>query len=46
MITRQVRCGDVLIGGGSSVSVQSMTNVDSHDERGLVKQIRELHEAG
>ena len=28
MDTRQVRCGDVLIGGGAPVSVQSMTNAD------------------
>lgn len=46
MITRQVRCGDVLIGGGSDVSVQSMTNVDSRDEKALIRQISELADAG
>ena len=46
MITRQVRCGDVYIGGGAPVSVQSMTNVDSRDEKALVRQIGELAEAG
>ena len=37
--TRQVRCGDVLIGGGAPVSIQSMTNVDSRDEHALTEQI-------
>ena len=46
MKTRQVRCGDVLIGGGAPVSVQSMTNVDSRDEKALLRQIDELQEAG
>lgn len=46
MKTRQVRCGDVLIGGGAPVSVQSMTNVDSRDEKALLRQIDELTEAG
>lgn len=46
MKTRQVRCGDVLIGGGSPVSIQSMTNVDSHDERALTEQISALRDAG
>jgi (E)-4-hydroxy-3-methylbut-2-enyl-diphosphate synthase len=46
MSTRQVRCGDILIGGGSSVSVQSMTNVDSRDEKALVNQISELASYG
>ena len=46
MKTRQVRCGDVLIGGGAPVSVQSMTNVDSRDEKALLRQIEELQEAG
>ena len=46
MKTRQVRCGDVLIGGGWPVSIQSMTNVDSHDERALTEQISALRDAG
>ena len=44
--TRQVRCGDVLIGGGAPVSIQSMTNVDSRDERVLTEQIARLADAG
>jgi len=46
MITRQVRCGEVLIGGGAPVSVQSMTNVDSRDEKALLRQIAKLTDAG
>ena len=44
--TRQVRCGDVLIGGGAPISIQSMTNVDSRDERALTEQIARLADAG
>lgn len=46
MITRQVNCGNVLIGGGAPVSVQSMTNVDSRDEAALTRQIDMLADAG
>lgn len=45
-ITRQVRCGNMLIGGGAPVSVQSMCNVDSRNERGLLEQISRLRDAG
>ena len=44
--TRQVRCGDVLIGGGAPVSIQSMTNVDSRDAHALTEQIARLAVAG
>ncbi len=44
--TRQVRCGDVLIGGGAPVSIQSMTNTDSRDETALTEQIARLADAG
>lgn len=43
---KSVRCGNVIIGGGAPVSIQSMTNVDSHDERALIHQIGRLTEAG
>lgn len=45
-MTRQVRCGRVLIGGGAPISIQSMTNVDTRDEHLLLKQINELEEEG
>lgn len=45
-MTKQVRCGRVLIGGNAPVSIQSMTNVDTRDEKALIAQIRELEAAG
>ena len=41
-----VYCGDVAIGGGAPVSIQSMTNVDTRDTAALVRQIDELADAG
>lgn len=38
--------GDVAVGGGAPVSVQSMTNTKTHDVTGTVGQIRQLAEAG
>ena len=45
-MSRRVKCGSVIIGGGAPVSIQSMTNVDSRDEGALLRQIGELKEAG
>ena len=45
-MTRQVYCGDVAIGGGAPVSIQSMTNTDTRDTKALVRQIEELADAG
>ncbi len=45
-MTKKVYCGGVAIGGGAPVSVQSMTNVDTRDEKALLRQINELVEAG
>ncbi|MBQ6582608.1 MAG: (E)-4-hydroxy-3-methylbut-2-enyl-diphosphate synthase, partial [Mogibacterium sp.] len=45
-MTRQVMCGGVAIGGGAPVSIQSMTNVDTRDEKALLYQIEELADAG
>ena len=38
--------GEVLIGGGAPVVVQSMTNTDTADVAGTVSQVRELAQAG
>jgi (E)-4-hydroxy-3-methylbut-2-enyl-diphosphate synthase len=38
--------GDVQVGGGAPVVVQSMTNTDTADARGTARQIAELAEAG
>jgi (E)-4-hydroxy-3-methylbut-2-enyl-diphosphate synthase len=44
--TRPVQVGDVTIGGGHPVVVQSMINEDTLDIAGSVAGIRRLHEAG
>lgn len=44
--TRPVAVGDVTIGGGNPVVVQSMINEDTLDIDGSVAGIRRLHEAG
>ena len=43
---RQVRVGNVPIGGGAPIVVQSMTNTDTADIASTVKQVAELHQAG
>lgn len=44
--TRQIRVGDVFIGGGASISVQSMTNTDTRDVSATIAQISRLEESG
>ena len=44
--TRQVRIGDVVIGGGAPIVVQSMTNTDTADVAATVAQVRALADAG
>jgi (E)-4-hydroxy-3-methylbut-2-enyl-diphosphate synthase len=44
--TRPVKVGDVIIGGGYPVVVQSMINEDTLDVDGSVAAIRRLHEIG
>ena len=44
--TRQVRIGDVIIGGGNPVAVQSMTNTKTEDATATVAQLREFEQAG
>ena len=46
MDTKKVFCGNVQIGGGAPVSIQSMTNVDTRDTDALLDQINRLTEAG
>lgn len=43
---KSVYCGNIKIGGGAPISIQSMTNVDSRDEKGLLAQINRLTAAG
>ena len=43
---KQVKAGDLLIGGGADISVQSMLNVPSTDIEGSVRQAKALEDAG
>lgn len=45
-MSKSVNCGGVVIGGGSPISIQSMTNVDTRDTKALLRQINELADAG
>ncbi|MCI6730162.1 MAG: flavodoxin-dependent (E)-4-hydroxy-3-methylbut-2-enyl-diphosphate synthase [Candidatus Faecousia sp.] len=45
-MTRQIRVGDVAIGGGAPVSIQSMLNTKTTDVEGSLSQLRALKEAG
>ncbi|MEW6411381.1 MAG: flavodoxin-dependent (E)-4-hydroxy-3-methylbut-2-enyl-diphosphate synthase [Candidatus Zixiibacteriota bacterium] len=44
--SRAVKIGDVIIGGGFPIVIQSMTNADTRDVEATVKQINQLFEAG
>ncbi len=44
--TRQVKIGNVPIGGGAPVVVQSMTKTHTYDIKGTVDQIRRMEKAG
>ena len=45
-MTRQITVGDVVIGGGAPVVIQSMLNTKTTDVAGSLEQIRKLHAAG
>lgn len=45
-MTRQIRIGDVLVGGGAPCSVQSMCNTDTRDTAATIAQITDLAEVG
>ncbi len=44
--TRQIHIGDIAIGGGAPISVQSMTNTKTTDTQSTVEQINALQAAG
>lgn len=44
--TKKIRIGDRVIGGGSPILIQSMTNTRTEDVEGTVEQILRLEEAG
>lgn len=45
-VTHQVNVGNVKVGGGAPIVVQSMTNTDTADVAATAKQIMELADAG
>jgi len=44
--SRAVKIGDVIIGGGFPIAVQTMTTADTRDVDATVKQTRQMFEAG
>ena len=44
--TISVKIGNVVVGGGSPVVVQSMTNTDTADVPGTIRQVTQLVQAG
>ncbi len=44
--TKKVKIGDVVIGGGSPVAIQSMTNTKTEDISATIRQILRLEQAG
>ena len=45
-ISQPVKIGDITIGGGAPIVVQSMTKTDTRDVKATVEQIRELEDYG
>jgi len=45
-VTKEIKIGNVLIGGDHSISIQSMTNTDTADIDASVRQINALEAAG
>ena len=45
-ITRQVMVGNIPVGGGAPISIQSMTNTDTADPAATLAQIERLEQAG
>ena len=44
--TREVKIGNVLVGGSAPIAIQSMTNTDTHDKLATYEQIKALESAG
>ena len=45
-MSKQVMVRDVAVSGGAPISIQSMTNADSRDEKGICEQVARLTDAG
>ena len=44
--TKEIKVGNISVGGGSQITVQSMTNTLTTDEKETINQIHALEEAG
>ena len=44
--TKKIKVGNVDVGGGSPISVQSMTNTPTTDIKQTINQVRDLEEVG
>ena len=44
--SREVKVGGIGVGGSNRISIQSMTNTDTHDLEATYNQVRRLEEAG
>ncbi|MBQ8850297.1 MAG: flavodoxin-dependent (E)-4-hydroxy-3-methylbut-2-enyl-diphosphate synthase [Clostridia bacterium] len=44
--TREIKIGNIAIGGCNPIAVQSMTNTDTHDREATLKQIQALEAVG
>ena len=44
--TKEIKVGNIIVGGNSPISVQSMTNTLTTDIKGTISQIHSLEEAG
>jgi (E)-4-hydroxy-3-methylbut-2-enyl-diphosphate synthase len=45
-VSKQIKAGGVLIGGSAPISVQTMTNTDTHDLAATLAQVRAMEQAG
>ncbi len=45
-ISKAIKIGEVTVGGGAPIVVQSMTKTDTRDARATIRQIKELEEVG
>ena len=45
-VSKQIKIGDVAVGGGAPVVVQSMTKTDTRDAKATLRQIKQLEETG
>lgn len=45
-MTKEIKCGNLLIGGDSPITIQSMTNTDTRDVKATLEQIAKLKHGG